>query len=296
MAVTKLMHIKEQKGNPSAGLKKCIRYIMDPQKSEGGTWTSSNCGDTPQECYEEMIKTKQEFRKTDGRQGYHFVLSFPPGETDELTVFNVAKEFCETYLGEEYEYCFAVHNDHAHLHAHIVFNSVSRADGKKYHYANGDWKTLIQPVTDAAAEEYGLPPLTYEDDHTVGVEYDEWLDQKKGNFMPEIRVDLDAAIREAATYEDFLERIRRKYQIRFGWSERWKSEYFTLLCPEMGMKKPRRNYTLGRVYTVPNIKWRIRQKSLPAPYVVSGILLKLVIASVRLEAGKKQPHYSRQQK
>ena len=34
-----------------------------------------------------------------------------------------------------------------HVHSHIVFNSVSFVDGKKYRYEKGDWAKYIQPIT-----------------------------------------------------------------------------------------------------------------------------------------------------
>ena len=122
---------------------------MNPEKTEKVCELA--CGIT-QEIYDAMMTTKNEFNKTWGRQGYHFVISFKPGEADERACFNVAKEFCEKYLGDGYEYVFAVHNDHAHMHAHIVFNSVGRYDGSKYRYVNGDWEKYIQPVTDEITE------------------------------------------------------------------------------------------------------------------------------------------------
>ena len=37
----------------------------------------------------------------------------------------------EEYLGKSYEAVFVVHDNTAHVHSHIVFNSVSFVDGKK---------------------------------------------------------------------------------------------------------------------------------------------------------------------
>ena len=37
MAITKLMHIKERKGNdPAAGLRNCINYVLNDEKTENG--------------------------------------------------------------------------------------------------------------------------------------------------------------------------------------------------------------------------------------------------------------------
>ena len=163
MATTILKNIKEAaKGRPSQHLINSIKYIMNPDKTEGGLWVGSNAGVTPDEIYDCMMSTKKEYGKENGRQGYHYVISFPPGACDEATCFKVGKEFCEAYFGDGYEYVFAVHNDHEHMHCHIVFNSVGRMDGSKYRYVNGDWEKYIQPVTDKITEKYGLGRLEYD--------------------------------------------------------------------------------------------------------------------------------------
>lgn len=90
MATTILKNLKEAKNRkPSQHLHNAINYIMNPEKTENGLWVGSNCGITSQEIYDAMMSTKNEFNKTWGRQGYHFVISFKPGESDERTCYNV---------------------------------------------------------------------------------------------------------------------------------------------------------------------------------------------------------------
>ncbi|MFQ7289641.1 MAG: relaxase/mobilization nuclease domain-containing protein [Lacrimispora saccharolytica] len=200
VAITKLMHVKERKnGNPHGGMYDCIKYIIDPEKTEN-YWIGGNAGTKTDQVYQNFMETKRDFQKLDGRQCYHFVISFRPGETDPVTAYNVAQEFCEKYLGN-YQYIFAVHTDHEHLHAHIVFNSVSIVDGIKYHYADGDWKKYIQPVTDSITAKYGLSPLTYEEKRK-GMDYGAWLASK--TKMGSLQEDIDYAIKHAATYQQFF--------------------------------------------------------------------------------------------
>lgn len=55
MAVTVLRHMKESKGtNKAAHLQHAIHYIMNPEKTEGGLWTGSNCGNNEKEIYQTM--------------------------------------------------------------------------------------------------------------------------------------------------------------------------------------------------------------------------------------------------
>lgn len=150
MAITKLSNIGMPKGGGAAHLKNCISYIMNPDKTEG--MVGGNAGTTPQEVYQVMIDTKQEWEKEGGRQGYHFVISFPPGEATKEEAYAVINDFCEEYLGEDYDYVFSIHTDQKHMHGHIVFNSVNRMSGYKYRYEKKDWEKYIQPLTDRICE------------------------------------------------------------------------------------------------------------------------------------------------
>ena len=276
MAITKLLHIKERKqGNPSAGLYACIRYILDDEKTENQIWVGGNCGTEVQEIYQTMMDTKRDFEKLDGRQGYHFVLSFAKNESSEEQVYQITREFCETYLGDVYDYVFAVHNDKVHLHSHICFNSVSRLTGYKYHYVKGDWESQIQPVTDRICEKYGLPKLHFLEER-IGKQYGEYLAEKEGRMTWKkiIQLDIDYAISRSRTFEEFLERLRQEgYQIRFGI---WKKTetYMTFYAP--GAKHGRRDRSLGMGYRYEEIKERIKlqEKNRQKPPIVKAMQKK----------------------
>lgn len=265
MAITKLMHVKERKnGNPHGGMYACIDYILNPEKTES-YWIGGNAGTETETVYQKFMETKQDFQKLDGRQCYHFVISFRPGETDPVTAYNVAQEFCDKYLSDNFQYVFSVHTDHEHLHAHIVFNSVSIIDGHKYHYADGDWKKYIQPVTDAITKKYGLQPLVYEE-KKKGMDYGAWLVSKTKEGT--LKEDIDYAVAHAANYQQFLMIMGRKYRIRIGYSQKWQSEYITFKNEKM----PRgfRSYSLGKGYTVDAIKQRIlTQKFRPEKQLIN---------------------------
>lgn len=269
MATTILKNIKEAaKGRPSQHLINSIKYIMNPDKTEGGLWVGSNAGVTPDEIYDCMMSTKKEYGKENGRQGYHYVISFPPGACDEATCFKVGKEFCEAYFGDGYEYVFAVHNDHEHMHCHIVFNSVGRMDGSKYRYVNGDWEKYIQPVTDKITEKYGLGRLEYDkSSKRKGKSYAEHSAGKADKFTWKkiIRLDIDMAVSVSNNLHEYFEEMRRMgYDIRIGQSEKH-GDYISYHHPAMKevdgktSKRARRDYNLGPGYTFADIKRRIMQ-------------------------------------
>lgn len=70
MATTILKNIKEAaKGRPSQHLINSIKYIMNPDKTEGGLWVGSNAGVTPDEIYDCMMSTKKRIWKRERQAG-----------------------------------------------------------------------------------------------------------------------------------------------------------------------------------------------------------------------------------
>lgn len=223
MAITKLMNVGESPSYMPAHLINLVEYVWDikhlGRKTEFGKYVGGNTSIRSQEVIDAFLDTKAFFEKPDGRQGYHFVISFAPGECDADTCFEIAKEFCKKYLGDNYEYVYAVHTDKGHLHAHIVFNSVSRSTGLKYHYKKGDWKKYIQPITDQICKKNGLLPLIYQEER-AGMNYAKWLyekDKKNINWSHIIMADIDYAAEQADGIETFVRNMKALgYDMRFG--------------------------------------------------------------------------------
>lgn len=156
MAITKMMHMKaSSKARIDIHLEHSIQYILQPKKlGEANLAGGINC--LPDMAYKQMKATKQIFGKTGGRQGYHFVISLKPGEGTPEIMYDIAMRFAKEAFAGEYETVVAVHTDKAHLHAHIVINSVNMVTGYKFQCRDGDWKYKFQPITNKLCEEYGL--------------------------------------------------------------------------------------------------------------------------------------------
>ncbi len=260
--MTKLMNIKSSPHGAGRHLYNSIRYILNPEKTKNGILTGGNSGCDAGEVYQTMLATKQDWGKPDGRQGYHFVLSWKPGETDVDTAYQMVKEFCEEYLGDEYDYVFAIHDDQQHVHGHIVFNSVNRNTGYKYRYENGDWEKKIQPVTDKICERHGLGRLEYDHEEKKGKSYAEYRTEKEGkwNWKKVIRSDIDYVISCSESYEDFIKQIRMLgYKINEGYSWKKCRDYVSFCAP--GQERAWRDDKLGEGYRLEEIKRRIRKEN-----------------------------------
>ncbi|MGF6990422.1 hypothetical protein M2150_001683 [Lachnospiraceae bacterium PM6-15] len=277
MAITKLLHMKERSsGNKSLHLKNSIDYILNPEKTDDGFLVGGNAGHTKEMAYEKMMQTKRRFGKEDGRQGYHFILSFPPGEVSEAIAYEITQKFCDEYFsGDKYDHVFAIHNDREHLHGHIIFNSIDNIEGKKYHYKKGDWEKYIQTITNRLCEEYGLETIGLGDLDKTKNEEKEVKRKRKNpkeknnyNWNRIMREDIDGIIFESNSYQDFLEKLQKAgYTIRSGVSTKYNQEYFSMHTEGMGIS--RRNYRLGEAYTVEKIKERIENKE-PVLKVIEG--------------------------
>ena len=163
MAITKILHMKQAKsGYMAKHLANGLKYIMDPDKTEGGRYVSgSNC--IPENALAQMLETKRHFGKLDKRQGYHFIISFEEEDITEETAFEVVGQFVKEYLGPDFEAVYAIHNDTDHIHGHIIFNSVRCTNGYKYDCPKGEWEHRIQPLVNRLCEEHGLSTLDMEE-------------------------------------------------------------------------------------------------------------------------------------
>lgn len=163
MAISKILHMKDNGSYHGKHLKQAIDYILKEEKTQEHRLVgSSNC--QLSYAFEQMKATKQHFGKVDKRQGYHIIISFKEGEIDADRAFAFVTRFVDEYLGKEYEAVYAVHDNTDHIHAHIIFNSVSFLDGHKYRYKKGDWARYIQPVTNRLCEEFGLSTIELDED------------------------------------------------------------------------------------------------------------------------------------
>ena len=257
MAITKLLRIKETPGkNPAAHLKKNLFYLCKLEKTGGGIWIGGNAGMSPEVIYATFLRNKEAFGKPGGTQAFHYTLSFPPGcgITEEIAC-RVAEEFCRMLLKDRHYYVYAVHNDKAHLHVHITFDSVSKEDGYKFHSPKGDWEKRIQPITDALCKTYGLPTLQYKAEDKIGQDYGKWkAGNRKGGWEDILRDDIDEEIQRAGNYEEFLSFLREEgYQIRDG-------KHLSLTPP--GSKRAVRSGRLGKGYGKEEIRHRIQDKAL----------------------------------
>ena len=258
MAISKILNMKDCGGHfHGKHLKRSLDYVMNPEKTQDGRLVGAiNC--QVDSAFEQMKATKRKFGKVDKRQGYHIILSFKEDEVNPDMAFEITRRFVEEYLGKSYEAVYVVHDNTAHVHSHIVFNSVSFVDGKKYRYEKGDWAKYIQPITNKLCQEYGLSIIDVDDGskEKEHESYKDWSEYREGSFVwaDMIKRDLDSCILQAGNYEQFLELLSDKgYEVKQG-------KY--LAVKPQGMTRFRRCKTLGNMYSDEAIRERIEKEDI----------------------------------
>ena len=209
MAVTKILA-------RNGGLKQAIEYVLNGYKTQEQVLTAHlNCD--PGFEYQQMMDTKRELGKLDGRQCYHIIQSFVPGEITPELALQIATEFAMEYLAG-YQVVIGTHMDRHHIHSHILFNSVNDATGEKYHCSKSEYFQQIRAVSDRLCRKHGLSVIM-QGDGQKSMSYIEWLRQSKGQptYRSMLEADLKTSIEDANSIGDFFRLMERKgYEIKHG--------------------------------------------------------------------------------
>ena len=271
-----------------------IRYVLNEAKTqrlENGQvlQTAINCQlDT---AFRDMQETKRRWDKENRpAQGYHIIHSFSPGEVTPEQAHRLSVEFTERLLQGCFEAVVATHIDHGHIHAHIVFNSVSCIDGKMY---RDDFKAYygdIRGISNEISQENNLSVI---ESKGSGKQYAEWNAEKNGKPTVRglIRQDIDAALDSAFTLQSFYEALhKRGYSVKRGANVK-----HTAIKPP-GSERFVRLDSLGNGYTEADIRERLNksrtQPTAPEPQAAAS----LNIPKGRYKVKRRSPAYGKKQK
>ena len=280
---------------PVRRLDRAVKYVMNKEKTTAVSLQdaldyAANRDKTEQSCFEssyactletafsDMRQTKEQWHKPGGVQGYHLVQSFAAGEVSPELAHQIAKELADRVLGGRYEYVIGTHLNTGHIHSHIVWNSVSCVDGKKYRSNYKSYVTEIRAVSDELCRKYKLSVIDTETSHHVAKPYAEWLAEKNGQptWRTAIRQDVDEAIQQSLTWRQFLGALEHKgYEVRMG------RKYPVLRPP--GKERFVRFKTLGKRYTPEVIQNRLLYPQFDRCFVENSPHVQYS----RLHSGKK---------
>ena len=166
----------------------------------------------------EMMAVKKRFGKEDGTVAYHGYQSFAPGEATPEIAHRIGVELAQRLWGNRYQVVVATHLDKEnHLHNHFVLNTVSFADGIKFHRTEKDYHEMRR-LSDELCREYGLSVIQ-NPPPGKSKQYGEWRaeQEQRPTWRGLIRSDIDEVIRQSMTERQFFENLYKKgYEVKVG--------------------------------------------------------------------------------
>ena len=271
MAVTKIWPIKnsfaapiiyvqnsEKTLNPNAdmpeeslqALEDVIEYAANEDKTEMKYYVSTiNCN---KRCArDEFAMVKKRFGKEGGIVAFHAYQSFAPGEVNPSEAHNIGVELARRLWGDRFQIVVATHVNTKAVHNHLVINSISFKDGKRFHGCR-ETTGMLREMSDRICQAHGLSVIK----NPKGQRVNTYLYKMERAGMPTrynvARKSIDEAIALSLTIEEFKAELRsRGYSYRFDPQRK----YWTITPP--GWKKPIRIHQLGENYTRESIERRI---------------------------------------
>lgn len=253
MAITKIKTIKNT-------VNKAINYITDPSKTDGCLLvTGFNCEKNTAHLEFNMTnilakQVKGDYGKEQGKNNvaYHLIQSF--AKYDKLTpeqAHEIGIKLADEFLQGKHEYIIATHIDKGHIHNHIIFNSTSFYDYKKY--KTEPYKTVekIRTISDKLCKERGL--YVNIEKAGKGKSRYEWETEKAGiSWKTQIKDNIDKALLKAKDYNDFVALLNKaKIEVKEGKHIAFKLE---------GQERFVRGKTIGNKYTREGILQTIKRR------------------------------------
>jgi type IV secretory pathway VirD2 relaxase len=124
-----------------------------------------------------MLATKQRFSKDGGIVAYHGYQSFKPSETMPEQTYQIGIELAERLWDKRFECIVATHLDRGHLHNHLLVNSVSFADDKRFRNNKTTYGQL-RATSDNLCREHCLSVIE-RSAHGNARSYAEWRDTRQ---------------------------------------------------------------------------------------------------------------------
>ncbi|MDL2219943.1 relaxase/mobilization nuclease domain-containing protein [Ruminococcaceae bacterium OttesenSCG-928-O06] len=263
MATTKIWPIRDNlkrvvqyAANPekteSQDLAHTLHYAINPDKTEAQERacfvTGVNC--RADNAIAEMNAVKTHFGKTGGNVAYHCYQSFLPGEVSAQQCHEIGVKLARQLWGEKYQVLVATHLDRNHLHNHLVINSVSFVDGRKF---NDNYRAYyaMREASDALCQAYSLSVIEQPRGKTPRSIY---FAEKNGeptryNLMREA---IDKAAGMSFSMTQFAAALKKQgYVLEMDTGRKYPT------IRSVNSKKPVRLYRLGEAYLPDGIKARI---------------------------------------
>ncbi len=244
-----------------ATVHKTLKYILNPDKTEGLLYTSSmNCMTSARDAYLEMKSVFESYsterfdaplpKKGKGSvKAIHYIQSFDPKDniSPELA-HRIAKAFARKTFGDDCQVVITTHTDRGHIHSHILVNTYTLT-GRKLN-ANKTTLDRVKEYSDRVCLAFGIQPYDKSQGKGKTVSRHEWEKRRQGtSWKQKLRAEIDSLIGSVKNLDELLYELELKgYDVKKG-------KYIALKAP--GQQRFIRTKTLGEEYTAENLSSRI---------------------------------------
>ena len=140
MAILKIVNEKGKYQDANA-TEDVLGYIFNPSKSNYNLYGYFRVD--PTNPTKSMREVAASFGKSKGIQLRHYVISFPPYEVaNPIVVAQIADEVVK-YFTSSYQTVYAIHEDTACLHIHLVCNTINFRTGERYRGSKKEYYDFI---------------------------------------------------------------------------------------------------------------------------------------------------------
>lgn len=198
----------------SRGLKGILDYVTNREKTADSLISGVNC--VAETALDEFEAVKKLFGKTDGRAYYHIVQSFSPDDPlDFDAAHEIGVKFAERFKG--YQCVVVTHMNTAHIHNHIVMNSVNFETGQKFHQSAREMQQ-VKEFSNWLCQQYGLSITETKADK-----------RKLPEWKIELRKKIRKAMKQTRSKDEFIRLMEE-----WGYKVKWEPEqkYITYTTPE----------------------------------------------------------------
>lgn len=226
--------------NSKSSIKKIHSYITQKKKTKDELISTKDC--LKVSAIDEMILTKNQFNKNNGRQYIHIVQSFDPKDDLSYEKANeIGIELAEYFKGFQAIIC--THTDRNHIHNHILLNSVNFETGYKFQQSKKDMEK-IKEYSDKLCLQNGLSIIENPKKNTYLKQNEYQVALKGESWKIQLMVDIDSTIKTSKSKRDFINQMAEK-SYKVDWSDSRK--YITFTTPQG--KKCRDNKLRDKKYS-----------------------------------------------
>lgn len=258
---TKVIEVNNKNEMFVNDLMQVINYARNSDKTEKEFYVSGiNC--EPDSAYEEMQDTKEYYNKKDKILAFHSYQSFKGKDIDPSLAHKIGVQLANEMWGDRFQVIVTTHLNTNNTHNHFVINSVSYKDGLKY-YDNHTNYAKMRKLSDEICKENGLDILE-EKKTKANINYNNFFQKSlyTDNYTNNAKRDLDLAIRQAYSYDDFIFLMKKlDYEIIYRANK-------ISIRKEPYKRNIRIERRFGENYSIENIKRRIlEEQAVRVPFI-----------------------------